>query len=247
MERAVAAMLNRQAATQLVLDLPVVDGDRLEDFLRSPANQAALDAVLSWPDWPATALLLWGPSGSGRSHLARIWQERSGARLLDGVRLGAAATPYALLGEARHCIVDDADRVADDVTLLHLYNRVAEQGGQLLLTARAPLGDWGLRLPDLVSRLRTAWSCRIAEPDDALLAALLVKQLRDRQLTVLPGVVSYLARHMERSFAAARRLVHELDRASLSARRPITLPLARAVLASLEEPATDVLDAYSTG
>jgi DnaA regulatory inactivator Hda len=225
-------MLTAPGAMQLVLDLPFADGDRLEDFLRSPANAAALDAVLAWPDWPAPALLLWGPTGSGRTHLARIWARTAGAVVLDGNRLGAAPWLLARLCATRHCVVDDADQVQDDVALFHLYNLIASQGGQLLLTASRPLNDWGIALPDLLSRLRTAWSCRISEPDDALLEAVLVKQLQDRQLTVLPGVVSYLVRHMERSFAAARRLVRELDRASLRARRPITLPLARAVLAT---------------
>lgn len=220
-------------ARQLALDLPFTDGDRLEDFLRSCANAAAIDAILAWPNWPAPALVVWGPPGSGRTHLGRIWARRSGAIVLDGRLLGAARSAVTLLGEARHCVIDDADEVAEDAALLHVYNLVAGEGGQLLLTARAPLGAWGLELPDLVSRLKTAWSCRIDQPDDQLLAALLVKQLQDRQLATAPDVVAYLARHMERSFAAARRLVHELDRASLCARRPITLPLARAVLASL--------------
>jgi DnaA regulatory inactivator Hda len=225
-------MLDDGAATQLVLDLPFADGYRPEDFLRSPANAAALDAVLAWPVWPTPALVLWGPTGSGRTHLARIWAGATGARLLDGNRLGAAPASLAKLGDARLCAIDDADAVHDDRTLLHLYNMVANQGGHLLLTAARPVGAWQIRLPDLLSRLRTAWSVRIDQPDDPLLAALLVKQLQDRQLLVLPGVVSYLARHMERSFAAARRIVRELDRASLRARRPITLPLARAVLAA---------------
>ena len=230
-------MLSELRATQLVLDLPVADGDRLEDFLRSPVNAEALDAVLRWPAWPAPALILWGPTGSGRTHLARIWARRSGARWLDGNRLGAAPAALEHLGHARHCVIDDADQVHEDRTLLHLYNMIANQRGQLLLTASGPSGAWGVTLPDLLSRLRTAWSCAIREPDDALLAALLVKQLQDRQLTVLPGVVAYLARHMERSFAAARRIVRELDRASLRARRPITLPLARAVLTADQEGA----------
>mgnify|MGYP001093495202 CR=1 FL=1 len=225
-------MLTTLTPTQLALDLPFEDGDRLEDFLRSPANAEALDDVLAWPSWPAPALLLWGPTGCGRTHLARIWARTTGGRLLDGKRLGAAPAALEMLGDARSCVIDDADAVHDDRILLHLYNMIAGQSGHLLLTASGPLGAWGLQLPDLTSRLRTAWSCRIDQPDDPLLAALLVKQLQDRQLTVLPGVVAYLATHMERSFAAARRIVRELDRASLCARRPITLPLARAVLAS---------------
>ncbi len=228
-------MLTTHAANQLVLDLPIDDADRLEDFLRSPANEAALDAVLRWPAWPAPALIVWGPVGCGRTHLARIWARRTGARQLDGSRLWAERAPYGLAGNCRACVVDDADRVGDDRALLHVYNMVAGQGGHLLLTASRPLADWGLDLPDLVSRLRTAWSCRIDEPDDPLLAALLVKQLQDRQLAVSPGVIAYLSRHMERSFATARRLVRELDRASLRARRPITMGLARAVLRALDE------------
>ena len=225
------AIATRSTTAQLVLDLPFEDADRLEDFLRSPANGEALDAVLRWPDWPAPALVLWGPTGCGRTHLARIWARHSGAPLLDGNRVGAEPFLLDRLAGVQSCAIDDADQVHDDTALFHIYNMIAARGGQLLLTASRPLGAWGLTLPDLVSRLRTAWSCRISEPDDALLAALLVKQLQDRQLAVLPGVVSYLARHMERSFAATRRIVRELDRASLRARRPVTLPLARSVLA----------------
>ena len=233
------------AASQLVLDLPVDDADRLEDFLRSPANEAALDAVLRWPHWPAPALIVWGPAGSGRTHLARIWARLAGARELDGNRLWAEDAPYGLADDCRACVVDDADRVSCDRALLHIYNLVAGQGGHLLLTAIRPLADWGIVLPDLVSRLRTSWSCRIAEPDDTLLAALLVKQLQDRQLAVSPGVVTYLSRHMERSFAAARRLVRELDLASLRARRPITMALAREVLLTLGDAAPDPSKAFS--
>jgi chromosomal replication initiation ATPase DnaA len=79
----------------------------------------------------------------------------------------------------------------------------------------------------------TAWPVRIGAPDDDLLGAVLVKQLADRQIRVDQDVVAFLTRRMERSFAAARAVVRALDRASLRARRPITMPLARAVLDEL--------------
>ena len=79
-------MLTTLAANQLVLDLPTDDADRLEDFLRSPSNEAALDAVLHWPAWPAPALIVWGPAGSGRTHLARIWAQTSNiGKMLDPI------------------------------------------------------------------------------------------------------------------------------------------------------------------
>jgi chromosomal replication initiation ATPase DnaA len=224
---------------QLVLDLPHMVEQGPEDFLEADSNRPALAAVLGWPHWPAPALLLDGPAGSGKTHLARIWCARARACWLRGPEVWPAADPLLRLGGARACAVDDADRVADERLLLHLYNVLAERGGHLLLTARRPLAAWPLGLPDLTSRLRTAWCVSIGAPDESLLAALLVKQLADRQLRVEPDVVGYLTSRMERSFAAAGAVVRALDRASLRARRPITVALARAVLQELAAAGDD--------
>lgn len=229
------------SARQLALDLPFAEGFTLTDFLPAPSNEAALQAVLGWPAWPSVALLLDGPEGCGKTHLASIWAQRARAVVLEAADIWEEAEPLARLGAARAALVEQADEVADERQLFHLYNALAERRGHLLLTARAPLGTWGLRLPDLRSRLATAWTVHVEPPDESLLAALLVKQFADRQLRVEPGVIDYLLSRMERSFASARRLVEALDRASLRARRPIGLGLAREVLASLEEPAEEEL------
>jgi chromosomal replication initiation ATPase DnaA len=126
-------------------------------------------------------------------------------------------------------VVDDADRAAAQA-LLHLYNLVAERRGGMLLTAQEPPAWWPGLLPDLRSRLVAAPVVAVAAPDDALLAALLVKLFADRQLAVGEDVVLFLVRHMERSFEAARRLVANLDTAAIRNHRGITIPLARGVL-----------------
>jgi chromosomal replication initiation ATPase DnaA len=221
------------AACQLVLDLPHAVGEDLTDFMPAGSNQEALDAVLNWPAWPGLACLLIGPAACGKTHLAKIWSQRAGAVLLRGPELWEPAQPLRWVQSAAACAVDDADAVAQEPQLFHLWNRVAERGGSLLLTARAPVAGWGLRLPDLRSRLLTAWPVRIGAPDDGLLGALLVKQLADRQIRTDQEVVTFLTRRIERSFAAARAVVRALDRASVRARRPITMPLARAVLDEL--------------
>ena len=196
-----------------------------EAFMPAPGNREALAWLARWPDWPAPALVLHGPQGCGKSHLARIWATRTGARWLDGRALTDAEP-----SEHWTAVLDDADPVADEGALLSIYNRLQERRGHLLITACRPVGAWTLRLPDLASRLRAAPAAAIGAPDDALLGAVLLKLFADRQLVVSEAVVEYLVRHMERSFDAARRVVADLDGASLRQQRPITVALARALL-----------------
>ena len=138
------------------------------------------------------------------------------------------AGPAGLLeGPARTLVVDDADRLlatagakraAIEETLFHLYNALAGTGA-MLLTARQPAARWPIALADLRSRLRAAPAAAIDRPDDALLAAVMVKLFADRQLRVGAEVITFLVARMERSFAAAAALVEALDRAALADRR----------------------------
>lgn len=214
--------------TQLILDLGHRQALAEADFLVAPCNQSAVQWLDRWPDWPAPALTLYGSAGCGKTHLARVFAARSEAPIVEADRLATEVVPQ-LLGRARACVVDDADRAGAE-PLLHLYNLIAERRGGMLLTAREPPARWPSLLPDLRSRLVAAPVVAVEAPDDALLAALMVKLFADRQLAVSEEVVLFLLRHMERSFEAARRLVAELDAAALRDRRGITVPLARAVL-----------------
>lgn len=213
---------------QLAIDLPPHPAFGRADFLVSSCNADAFGLIERWPDWPARSLVLYGPSGSGKSHLARLWCERSAALLVSGDELsGAAPDRLAAVGAVA---IDDADR-ADERILLHLCNCITEAGAGLLLTGNRPLGAWTVVLPDLASRLRAMPAVGIAPPDDALLAAVLIKHFADRQLAVRPDVVSYLVPRMERSFAAAAALAARLDRSTLGTGRAAGRAAARQALA----------------
>ena len=210
---------------QLALDLGHRPALQREDFLVAAANRDAVAWIDRWPDWPHFALAIAGPAGAGKSHLAAVWQARAGAMPAPG--------PAQVAPHGRY-IMDGADRVADETTFLHLYNLTAERGGNLLLIARDPPARWPLRLPDLRSRLAGVPVAQLAAPDDALLAAVMVKQFADRQLRPADEVVLYILARIERSFAAVRRVVAALDKAALSERRPVTIALAREVLRDQE-------------
>ena len=201
-----------------------------EDFLVADSNAEAVSWIDRWPDWPAPALTVWGPAGSGKTHLAHVWRARSGAVTVPPAAL-AGSNPVNLLGGRSHLVIDGAESAVDELALLHLYNLLAGRGGSLLLTAAAPPSRWELRTADLASRLAAGPAVAIRPPDDRLLEAVLAKQFADRQLEIGQEVLDLLLRRIERSFAAARRAVDILDRAALAGRRRITAGLVRELLA----------------
>ncbi len=200
------------------------------DFFVSDGNAAALAWLDRWPDWPAPALILHGPQGSGKSHLAHLWCARASAALLSADALDDAGLRQLLDGGHRRISLDDADR-ADEARLLHLFNACCERGGSLLLTASTSPGVWSVALPDLGSRLRAVPAIGIGLPDDALLGAVLAKHFADRQVRVGAEVIAYLVGHMERSLAGAAEIAAGLDQRALSGGGAITVPLARRLLA----------------
>lgn len=209
---------------QLALALPHAESFAREDFLTGTSNQAALAMVERWPDWPDRTLALIGPEGAGKSHLAAIWAEIAGARRVSGRALGETDLLSALATGA--LVVEDAPARLDERALFHLLNLVREEQAFLLMTARSPPAGWTVALPDLASRLRAIPLVSLSAPDDALLRALLVKLFADRQLAVDQTLIGYIATRIERSFAAARAAVEELDREALRLKRPVTRALA---------------------
>jgi chromosomal replication initiation ATPase DnaA len=217
---------------QLAFDLPVDSRHGVEDFLIGPSNEAAYGLVEAWPQWPDAWLRLIGPEGAGKTHLAAIWAKAAHAWTVGVAEVTAASVPHLVSGGA--LVVEDCDQgVADEPALFHLMNAIKAKGGFLLLTARTAPDQWGLKVPDLLSRLRLAPHATIEPPDDALLRAVLVKLFIDRQLIVDAGIIEMLAQRMERSFAAARKLVDALDRLSLERGRRVTRPLATEALVAL--------------
>lgn len=213
------------APRQLVLALDHATSFAREDFLAGPANQAALTLIDRWPDWPANVMALVGPEGSGKTHLASIWAEAAGARVLSAKLLGDSDLPAALATGA--LVIEDLDPAdLEERALFHLLNLAREERAYLLITARAQPAGFPVAIRDLGSRLRAVPAVTLAPPDDALLRALIVKLAADRQLSVDEPLVNYLANRIERSFTAARAAVKRLDEEAMRQHRPVTRALA---------------------
>jgi chromosomal replication initiation ATPase DnaA len=216
--------------SQIPLQFGHVPATTRDDLVISDPLSTAVGLIDRWPDWPSPVVILTGPSGAGKSHLAAVWQEMSGA-----VPLAASGFDEARAIEAAASgpvLVEDADRAGlSDEALFHLINTVREHATALMMTTRMWPSAWDIALPDLRSRLAAATVVEIGEPDDELLAQVIVKLFADRQVRIDPKVVAYLVTRMERSFDAAQQIVERMDGLALARRCRISRALAAEALA----------------
>ncbi|MFS8044906.1 DnaA regulatory inactivator HdaA [Rhizobium sp. BR 314] len=224
------ADLRRRAAEQLPLAFTHDPASGRDDLLVADPLTAAVRIVDSWPNWPSPVVILAGPVGSGKSHLASIWSERCDATAVHPV----AGSDAAVVAANGPVVFEDVDRLGfDDTELFHVINSVRENGTSLLMTSRLWPMSWPVTLPDLRSRLKAATVVEIGEPDEELLSQIIVKLFADRQLYIDDKLVLYIVNRMERSMNAAQLIVDRLDRLALGRGTRITRVLAAEVLDEL--------------
>ena len=214
---------------QLAFALPHADSRTRDNFLEGEPNAAGVALIDAWPEWPSRTMLLVGPQGSGKSHLASVWAELSGARCSAAHVLSTTNVPAALATGA--LVVEDLKAGKfDERALFHLLNLAREEQAFVLITAREARSALDVELRDLRSRLRAVPVVSLREPDDRLLRALIVKFCADRQLAIDEAVVRYLATRVDRSYIAVRQAVERLDSEALRLGRPVTRALAAELL-----------------
>ncbi len=230
--------MSHNLVEQIPLDLGARPAFGRDDFHVGASNRDAVGWIDRWPEWPAPVLILQGPPACGKSHLAAVWQERTGAAIINPEMLiERSAKNLFELGPA--LVLDGldpwlGDRAAE-TTLFHLYNMLKEEQKTMMVTMRMSANQSDFVIADLASRFRAAPCVAIHAPDDMLLASVIIKLFSDRQLIVNNDVISYLLPRMERSFAAARDIVRRADHMALSEKRAISIPLLRKVLADMQE------------
>jgi chromosomal replication initiation ATPase DnaA len=208
---------------QLRLALRQQPSYRRENFVVSDCNREAAARIGAWPRWTAPALVLVGPAGSGKTHLASPWAERAKAQVIEGETLAD--------GVAGPLLIEDADRAPAGEALFHLLNRTTRPEAGVLLTARTRPSDWPTALPDLRSRLNALAVVELGEPDDGVMDSVLRRLFEERVITPSPELIAYLRARIERSVPAAREAVERLEAASIAQGRPINRGLARTLFA----------------
>lgn len=223
------------APKQIPLELPQREAVGRDDFLVTPSNEAAVGLIDAWPNWPAYGAILVGPAGAGKSHLTRVWQAASLAKIASAASVTKELVPD-LMGRKAVCIEDVRPGGFDETGLFHLLNLARQHNGHVLLTGETEPAHWQVQLPDLRSRLLALPTIRILPPDDELLRGVLVKLFTDRQIAVDEPLISYMLLRMPRSLAAARDLVALIDREALISKAEVTRNFVAKVMTHNDSP-----------
>lgn len=201
---------------QIALPLDWPADDASDVFIVSASNAVAVRRIHALGTWPVSTMILTGPRKSGRSLFGRLFAAEHGGVVIDDAELRA------------------------ETALFHAWNEAQARRRPLLLIANAPPPVWQIALPDLRSRLSATPHTAFGDPDPDLMTRLLGMLLERRGLAVSPDLLDYLAARIDRSHRAVIALVDRLDAAALSRKRPITIPLARTVLAENGDDAVTV-------
>ena len=204
-------------------------GEAAGEFIVSDSNTRAVDLVRRWRDWTGGAVALFGPPGSGKSHLLRSWAEEAGAGQLNP-NAAAAEVRAAFAAHNGRLAVDGLDGPHDDAAIMLLLDLARSEGGAILAAGQTPPAEWPAGLPDLRSRFSSLVAIGLEDPDQELLQAVIRRLCRRRFIELRENVAKYIAEHSERSFTAAQELVDELDRMMISGRRPVAYDLASEAL-----------------
>ena len=215
--------------TQLNISLPLKSNYSADRFVTGSCNLEAWNWIQQWPD-QVHNLSIYGEAGSGKTYLARIWQQKTSAIYLDGKELGNRTPDEAINFQHNFYVLDNADAITDEEWLLHFYNLLKEQHAYLLLCSHTPPSRWNIALADLKSRLATITCLEVLPPDDETLSALLEKLLKERGLQIGPSNLSYLVNRIERSFSAAQDIVEAIDLLAAQEKKPLSLPLIKQAL-----------------
>lgn len=213
--------------------LPFDEPDRFAaaDFIEAASNEAARTVLAAPDDWVNRRLILWGEAGSGKSHLAWLWAERSGAIIRHAARLRAAVSP-----DGAPLLIEDIDTAADPLALFATIERAALAASPVLMTCRTPPARLAIAPADLASRLRASLTIRIEAAEPTLLEALLFRLAAARQMSLSPALNQFLLTRLPRRPAVLREAIARLDRYALALGTAPSRRLAERLLGELAEP-----------
>ena len=213
---------------QLILKFPSHQAYKKEDFYVSPSNQEAYDFINSWPGWIKKIVNIFGPSGSGKSHLASILKNKTSYLQINSNELNEKIFTRYKTKEA--LIIENLDEKISEKLLFALWNVAMQDNKYLMITSKKPIASYKFKLKDLTSRVKSSLIIGIKLPSDDLISVIIAKSFSDKQIKVEKKHIDYIIKRIDRSYEKISKFISILDKYSLKKGNPITLKLIKEVL-----------------
>ena len=213
---------------QLILKFPTHQAYKKEDFYVSPSNQEAYDFINSWPKWIKRIINIFGPSGSGKSHLVSILKSKTSCLLINSNELDEKIFLKFKTKEA--LIIENLDKKISEKLLFSLWNIVLQDNKYFLITSTKPINSYKFILRDLISRVNSSLIIGINLPSDDLISVILAKNFSDKQIKVEKKHIDYIIKRIDRSYEKISQFILTLDKYSLKKGSPFSLKLIKEVI-----------------
>ena len=213
---------------QLILKFPEQRAYKREDFYVSPSNVEVYDLINSWPKWIKRIVNIFGPSGSGKSHLASILKTKTKCLEILPSELNENIISEFKISEA--LIIENFNEKISEELLFSLWNIALQDNKYFLINSIKPIGSYKFKLPDLISRLKSSLIIGIKLPSDDLISAIIAKNFSDKQIMVEAKHIDYIIKRIDRSYEKISQFILTLDRYSLKKGTPFGLKLIKEVL-----------------
>ena len=213
---------------QLILKFPEHRAYKKEDFYVSPSNEEAFDFISSWPKWIKRIVNIFGPTGSGKSHLASILKTKTKCLEILPEDLNEKIISQFKTKEA--LIIENFNEKISEELLFSLWNTALQDNKYFLINSIKPINSYKFKLPDLVSRIKSSLSIGIKLPSDDLISAIIAKNFSDKQIIVEEKHIDYIIKRIDRSYEKISQFILTLDKYSLKKGSPFSLKLIKEVL-----------------
>ena len=213
---------------QLILKFPSHQAYKREDFYVSPSNQEAYDFINSWPRWIKRIVNIFGPSGSGKSHLASILKNKTSCLKINSNELNEKI--FIRYKTKETLIIENLDKKISEKLLFSLWNVALQDNKYLMTTSKKPISSYKFKLKDLESRVKSSLIFGINLPNDDLISVILAKNFSDKQIKVEKKHIDYIIKRIDRSYEKISQFIFTLDKYSLKKGSPFSLKLIKEVL-----------------
>ena len=213
---------------QLILKFPEHRAYKKEDFYVSPSNEEAFDFIKSWPKWIKRIVNIFGPSGSGKSHLASILKSKT--KCLEILPKDLNENIISEFKTKEVLIIENFNEKVSEQLLFSLWNTALQDNKYFLINSIKPINSYKFKLPDLVSRIKSSLSIGIKLPSDDLISAIIAKNFSDKQIIVEEKHIDYIIKRIDRSYEKISQFILTLDSYSLKKGSPFGLKMIKEVL-----------------